>query len=276
MSTPQEPMESIRERAKRALRDNEEARLQAQLIAAEVRAQVEGGRPEPARPLAESPFRRDPAITPDSPFRRDPAVVADLFRREPAMTEGPYRTPGDTHLQPEPVAAPPALQAEPGVARGEDPVLLVEVSRPEVPVCQPALPAEEVEAPVKKADAPALQAPEQEASPQTLARDEAPSLLERRMQAIHVVRELQPRRSCFRERVQELQGRLSLTPTDSIHYAQLLQRLAEVHAELNRLEGRMEEAQHTIRSTEWLMEMLTDPTRSRGRKAGEELETVAR
>lgn len=101
-------------------------------------------------------------------------------------------------------------------------------------------------------------------------------LLERRMCAIQLVRELEPQRSCFRQRVQELSRRLAQTPTDSVHYAQLLQRLAEAHGELTRLEGQVEEAQHVIHSTEWLMELLSDPTRSWGQLESQERDSIAR
>jgi|GEM_PF-2964431 len=90
----------------------------------------------------------------------------------------------------------------------------------------------------------------------------APDLIEQRLHAIQVLRELAPKRTCYRQRVDELSRRLVNTPGDSIHYGDLLQWLAEAHGELRRLESEIEEAQHVVRSTEWLVDMLADPTRT--------------
>ncbi|MFZ5824485.1 MAG: hypothetical protein ACOY94_09165 [Bacillota bacterium] len=173
MTAPQESLESVAERARRALRDNEEARLQAQQALRETQPQT-----------------------------------------------------------------PPLLQAGPQAQTEAVPQAPVHLGH--------------------------------EATPGTM------ELLERRMWAIQLVRELEPQRACFRQRVQELSRRLAQTPTDSVHYAQLLQRLAEAHTELSRLEGQVEEAQHVIRSTEWLMELLSDPTRTWARQAGQERDHIAR
>ncbi len=161
MSAHQEALESIAERAKRALQDNAEARLQSM-----------GPKPEVARPAA-------------------PEAHA-----HPAAPVGPI------------TGAP----------------------RPVVP--EPSGP------PLRASD-----------------------LIEQRIHAIHILRELDPKRFCFRQRVEELSRRLVHTPGDSVHYGDLLQWLAEAHAELRRLESQIEEAQHVVRSTEWLVDMLTDPTR---------------
>lgn len=85
-------------------------------------------------------------------------------------------------------------------------------------------------------------------------------LLWERAQAIGVIRGLGPQLSCYRQRVQELSQRLSQTTTDSIHYGPQLQRLGEAHLELRRLEERFEGARHTINTTEWLVQLLMDPT----------------
>lgn len=86
------------------------------------------------------------------------------------------------------------------------------------------------------------------------------ALIAERMRAIARVKELEPRLATSRLRANELSQRLTSTPTDSVHYAELLRWLAEVHAELRELEGEYEEAQHVIRSSAWLMKMLADPT----------------
>lgn len=181
VTTPQEALDSIAERARRALRDNDEARLQIQQMAHEE----------------------------DAP---------------------PPRT---------------RLQAAQGQGQPLRAVREVEAAQP--PAAKPAWGEHPDEGPERPADQ-----------------------VERRMRAINLVQELEPRRTCFRERVQELSQRLATTPSDSVHYASLLQRLAEAHAELVWLEERVEAAQHAIRSTEWLMEMLSDPFRRWERPARQE------
>jgi hypothetical protein len=84
-------------------------------------------------------------------------------------------------------------------------------------------------------------------------------LVTRRVEAINLTRGLEPRLRCCRDLVRELSQRLGQTATDSVHYEGLLARLRKAHAELRWLETQMEEAQHVIRSTEWLVEMLADP-----------------
>lgn len=182
MTVNQEALESVAERARRALRDNDEARFQAQHVPREAQPQMMAPQ-HPARP---------------------PAPQSEVVPVQPQAEQAWHRPP------------------EQGAAAG------------------------------------------------TL------ELLQRRMSAIHLVRELEPQRTCFRQRVQELSQRLAQTPTDSVHYAHLLQRLAEAHGELSQLEAQVEEGQHVIRSTEWLMELLSDPTRSWGRPAGREQNSVAR
>lgn len=250
MTIPQEPLESIRERARRALRDNDDVRLQSSPDPRGAEPPV--GR-DPIPPAPEPvPLRREPLVVPESPFRRDPAVVVETaVRRDPLAVESPFRLTAESRLQPNPLSEP-APAPLPTYAPASEPA--------PAPMPTPA-PAPD---------------PGFSSVPQMLEPSETGSLLARRMGAIHVVRELEPRRTCARQRVQELQQRLSQTSTDSIHYPQLLQRLAEAHGELNRLEAQIEEARHIIRSTEWLMELLTDPTRSWGRHPGEEMEKVAR
>lgn len=284
MTNPHEPLESIAERARRALRDNDEARLQAQLTTSEVRTQGEprpdgqglGGRlplheahteearrlSMEARVLAEQVqigSVTDVRVPAEPSFRRDPAAAPTWM--QPVASQRPLPVPEAEEESP--FAALPAWM-EPNESvypHGERPVRNTEPAAPLVMAPVPEL--QEVQAPMPQSP---VRMPE--------SRADAASLVDRRMRAIYQVRELEPRRTCFRQRVHELQQRLSHTPTDSVHYAHLLARLAEAHGELNRLEGHIEEAQHIIRSTEWLMEMLTDPTRSRGRPAAEELDTL--
>jgi hypothetical protein len=256
MTAPHDPLESLADRARRALRDNDEARNQVQMIAAEVRAQSQ---------QETTPFR--PARSGESGNALAEDRMAEARRQAAeagAMAQKPVR-------QSEPVLLIGRSQPE----RGEPtPVPIAPTwdkpaATPDVPVPDRAVAAAPEEpAPVwhREVPAPRLLPPE----PQTAA------LVERRMQAIRLVRDLEPRRNCFRQHVQELQQRLTRTPTDSVHYVALLGRLSEAHAELSRLVAQMEEAQHVIRSTEWLMEVLTDPTRTWSRPAGEEMAAGAR
>ncbi len=84
-------------------------------------------------------------------------------------------------------------------------------------------------------------------------------LIQQRMQAIARVKELEPRLASARARAGELSQRLTSTPPDSVHYAELLRWLAEVHVQLRQLEAEYEEAQHVIRNSAWVMELLADP-----------------
>lgn len=98
-------------------------------------------------------------------------------------------------------------------------------------------------------------APAQAAAPA----DDYPSLVAHRLRAIALVRELQPKRRCYQLRVKEMSERLMRTPGESVHYTSVLRWLGEAHEELRRLDGRIEAAQHVLRTTEWLVEMLADP-----------------
>lgn len=80
-----------------------------------------------------------------------------------------------------------------------------------------------------------------------------------RLKAIRTVRELEPKRVCMSERVRDLSISLVETSGDSIHYKTLLEKLKEAHEELQRLEERLWAANHAIRSTQWLIDLLADP-----------------
>lgn len=84
--------------------------------------------------------------------------------------------------------------------------------------------------------------------------------IELRLKAIRTVRELEPKRVCMSERVRDLSISLVETPGDSIHYKTLLEKLKEAHEELQRLEERLWAANHVIRSTQWLIDLLADPS----------------
>jgi len=88
----------------------------------------------------------------------------------------------------------------------------------------------------------------------------AAELIAARIQAIGTVKELEPRLASARLRAAELSQRLTSTPADSVHYAELLRWLAEVHGQLRQLEQEYEEAQHVIRNSAWVMKVLADPT----------------
>ncbi|MBY6277067.1 hypothetical protein [Symbiobacterium thermophilum] len=87
-------------------------------------------------------------------------------------------------------------------------------------------------------------------------------LIAQRMQAIARVKELEPRLASARARAGELSQRLTSTPPDSVHYAELLRWLADVHVQLRQLEAEYEEAQHIIRNSAWVMQLLADPLSS--------------
>lgn len=84
-------------------------------------------------------------------------------------------------------------------------------------------------------------------------------LIAQRIQAIARLKELEPRLASARARASELSQRLTSTATDSVHYAELLRWLAEVHVQLRQLEAEYEEAQHIIRNSAWVMDLLADP-----------------
>lgn len=83
--------------------------------------------------------------------------------------------------------------------------------------------------------------------------------VELRLQAIRTVRDLEPKRACQSDLFRVLTRRLQDTPNDSIHYEELLQQLRVAHGELRNLEQELWKANHRIRSTQWLVELLGDP-----------------
>ncbi|MEW8978145.1 MAG: hypothetical protein AB2385_07040 [Symbiobacterium sp.] len=85
-------------------------------------------------------------------------------------------------------------------------------------------------------------------------------LIAQRIQAIARVKELEPRLASARARAADLSQRLTSTATDSVHYAELLRWLAEVHGQLRQLEAEYEEAQHVIRGSQWVLHLLADPS----------------
>lgn len=82
-----------------------------------------------------------------------------------------------------------------------------------------------------------------------------------RLQAIRLVRDLEPKRTRCAERVRELSRSLGATPGDSIHYRALLDRLGESHEDWLELEEKLWSAHYVIRSTQWVVDLLTCPTR---------------
>lgn len=83
--------------------------------------------------------------------------------------------------------------------------------------------------------------------------------VELRLRAIRLMRDMEPKRVCYGERVRDLSRSLVETPGDSIHYRALLEKLREAHEEWLRLEERLWAASYIIRSTQWLVELLADP-----------------
>jgi hypothetical protein len=82
-----------------------------------------------------------------------------------------------------------------------------------------------------------------------------------RLRAIRLVRDLEPKRARCADRVRELSRSLGVTPGDSIHYRSLLDRLGESHEDWLELEERLWSAHYVIRSTQWVVDLLTCPTR---------------
>jgi len=80
-----------------------------------------------------------------------------------------------------------------------------------------------------------------------------------RLQAIAMVRELEPRRACYADRVKELSRSLTNLPEHSVHFRTVLDRLREAHGEWQVLEEQLQAAQYVIRSTQWLVDLLADP-----------------
>lgn len=92
--------------------------------------------------------------------------------------------------------------------------------------------------------------------------------VELRLQAIRLVRDLGPKRSCFAERVRDLSLSLVETSGDSIHYRAALEKLHEAHEEWLRLEEKLWAATYIIRSTQWLVDLLADPSERTGEATG--------
>ncbi|HYG60376.1 MAG TPA: hypothetical protein VD902_20080 [Symbiobacteriaceae bacterium] len=114
--------------------------------------------------------------------------------------------------------------------------------------------------------------PEQEPAAHAPARPEAePSgtgeQIALRLQAIRLVRELEPKRACYADRVRDLSRTLMQLSGDSVHYRTVLQKLQEAHEEWQDLEEKMWAANYILRSTEWLVQLLADPT-EQGKEAG--------
>lgn len=84
-------------------------------------------------------------------------------------------------------------------------------------------------------------------------------LIARRLGAIRVVRELGPKKDCFGRQVRDFSRHLAELDGDSIHYRSVLEKLREAHEEWLRLEERLLEAGYIIRSTQWLIDLLTAP-----------------
>jgi len=83
--------------------------------------------------------------------------------------------------------------------------------------------------------------------------------VELRLRAIRLMRDMEPKRACYGERVRDLSRSLAETAGDSIHYRSLLEKLREAHEEWLRLEERLWAANYIIRSTQWLVDLLADP-----------------
>ena len=84
--------------------------------------------------------------------------------------------------------------------------------------------------------------------------------IELRLRAIRLVRDQEPKRACYAERVRDLSRALMQLPGDSVHYRAVLEKLQEAHAEWLALEEKLWAANYTIRSTQWLVDLLADPT----------------
>lgn len=84
-----------------------------------------------------------------------------------------------------------------------------------------------------------------------------------RLRAIRMVREHEPRRACYAERVKDLSQSLLHLPGDSIHYRSVLEKLQEAHGEWLALEEKLWAATYIIRSTQWLVDLLADPATGR-------------
>lgn len=87
-------------------------------------------------------------------------------------------------------------------------------------------------------------------------------LIDVRLRAIRLVRELEPKRACFADMVRTLTQSLVDLPGDSVHYRAALEKLREAHAEWRDLEEALWGAQHEIRATQWLVDLLSEPEHS--------------
>jgi hypothetical protein len=94
-------------------------------------------------------------------------------------------------------------------------------------------------------------------------------LIQERLKAIRLVRELEPKRSCFADRVRDLSRTLTQLPGDSVHYRAVLDKLRDAHAEWLALEERLWAAHYVIRSTQWLVDLLANPLEE-GKEPGSE------
>jgi hypothetical protein len=92
--------------------------------------------------------------------------------------------------------------------------------------------------------------------------------IQERLSAIRLVRELEPKRACYADRVRDLSRTLTQLSGDSVHYGAVVDKLREAHAEWLQLEERLWAAHYIIRSTQWLVDLLTDP--AEGKEAGHE------
>lgn len=88
-------------------------------------------------------------------------------------------------------------------------------------------------------------------------------LIARRLGAIRVMRELGPKKDCYGRQVRDFSCHLAELDGDSVHYRSVLEKLREAHEEWLRLEERLLEAGYIIRSTQWLVDLLTAPGEAR-------------
>ncbi|HEY3367848.1 MAG TPA: hypothetical protein VGK74_22545 [Symbiobacteriaceae bacterium] len=87
------------------------------------------------------------------------------------------------------------------------------------------------------------------------------AMVQQRLQAIRMMQELMPKQACSSQRVRELSQSLGTTPGDSVYYRSILEKLREAHEEWLDLEEQLWDADHVVRSTQWLVDILSEPTR---------------
>lgn len=87
-------------------------------------------------------------------------------------------------------------------------------------------------------------------------------LISRRLGAIRLVRELGPKKECYGRQVRDFSRHLAELDGDSVHYRAVLEKLREAHEEWLRLEEKLLEAHYIVRSTQWLVDLLTAPGES--------------